>query len=52
MMATIPNPKADIQTKLLKHPSLPTDEKINELLSTRVNKNSILLIWTSTVTSI
>ena len=51
MMATIHNPKPDIQTKLLKRPFLPIDEKTSEL-STKANKNSILVIWTSMVTSI
>jgi hypothetical protein len=52
MMAIIYNLKADVQIKLLRHPFLPTDEKTNELLSTKVNKNSTLVTWTSMVTSI
>ena len=52
MMATIHNPKADVQIKLLKRPFLPTDEKTNKLLSTKANKNVPLVTWTSMVTSI
>ena len=52
MMATINNLKADIQTKFLRRPFLPTDEKTNELLSTKANKNSTLVTWTSMATSI
>jgi len=52
MMVITHNPKADNQTKLLKHPFLPTDEKTNELLSTKANKNSILVLWTLMATSI
>jgi hypothetical protein len=51
-MATIHSLKADTQTKLPKRPFLPTDEKTNELPLTKANENSILVIWTSMVTSI
>ena len=51
-MASIYNLKADIQTKLLRLPFLPTDEKTNELLSTKANKNGKLVTWTSMVISI
>jgi hypothetical protein len=51
-MVTIYNLKADIQIKLLRRPFLPTDEKTNELLSTKANKNNTLATWTSMVTSI
>ena len=52
MMAIIYNLKADIQIKLLRRQFRPTNEKTNELLSTKANKNSTLVTWTSMVTSI
>jgi hypothetical protein len=52
MMAIIYNLKADIQIKRLRRLFLPTDEKTNELLSTKENKNGNLVTWTSMVISI
>jgi hypothetical protein len=51
-MAIIYNLKADIQIKRLRRLFLPTDEKTNELLSTKENKNGNLVTWTSMVISI